>query len=89
MEPMIQIVGMPMDQFWAEMDKRYGKPEPVPVLSGQDELMTTSEAMVHKGYKQHVSFKKFLRRHGIIPYTKKKNVKLYKKSDLDKPHQFV
>ena len=84
MEAMIQIVGMPMEAFWAEMDKRYGVAPP----ADTDVEYSTTEAMEKLNMKQHATFSRYLKRNNIICNRKQGKVKYYLHSQLFKTQTF-
>lgn len=84
MEAMIQIVGMPIETFWAEMDKRYGVKE-----KEVDKEYSTDEAMAALGYKDPRTFRKYLKTNSILPHRKARYEKYYLHSELFKKQKFV
>lgn len=84
---MIQIVGVPYDQFMNDLADVILKKQSVSIPV-QDKEYDTQSAMKELGYLDHRGFKKFLTKNGIVPNRKAHNKKYYLHSQLFKTQTF-
>lgn len=87
MEAMIQIVGVPYEQFVNDLADVIIKKQSI-VQQVSDVEYDTREAMDLLGYKDHRYFKRYLIRNNIAPNRKAHNKKYYLHSQLFKAQTF-